>query len=253
MSQQSPVKPVLKKPPGYRDPNQQPRLVPGQTPRKPVPLPPSFQPLPKPRRNSCCRVFCWVSCILILVIIVVVALAAGIFFLLFDPRLPLVYLRSFQIPLFNTTVKSGGTYLDSWTVPEMEVKNPNGKLDIFYSVLHAYVSVGDPNDIGLVLGMKELGGFTQKSRNTTTVKFDYVVKDRQLNDAVAKKLRSQYEGKVMKVGVEMKTKVGYVVKGWRIGTMDIDVECGDVTMKEIHTGSTMPKCKMHAYKWITIH
>ncbi|XP_050387671.1 uncharacterized protein LOC126803973 [Argentina anserina] len=249
MAQPSPVKPVLKKPPGYRDPNQPPRPIPGQNPRKPVPLPPSFQPQPKPRRSSCFRVFLWVSCILILVIIVVVALAAGIFFLVFDPRLPLVYLRSFQIPLFNTTVKPGGTFLDAWTAPGMDVKNRNSKLDIFYSRVHAYVSVGDPNDVGLVLGMKELGGFTQKSGNTTSLKFDYVVKNRQLNDAVAKKLLSQYVAKTMRVGVEMKTRLGYVVKGWRIGTIDVDVVCGGVTMKEIHVGSTMPKCKINAYKW----
>ncbi|KAM5555561.1 NDR1/HIN1-like protein 2 [Rosa sericea] len=253
MAQPPPVKPVLQKPPGYRDPNQPPRPVPGQVPRKPVPLPPSFQPQPKSRRSSCCRVFCWVCCILILVIIVVVALAAGIFFLLFDPRLPLVYLRSFQIPLFNTTVKPGGTYLDAWTVPGMEVKNPNGKLDIFYSGVQAYVSVGDPNDVGLVLGMKDLTGFTQKSSNTTSVKFDYVVKNRQLNDEVAKKLKSQYVSKVLRVGVEVKARLGYVVKGWRLGTMNIDVLCGGVTMKEIHAGNTMPKCTISAYKWIQIH
>lgn len=250
---QPPEKPVLKMPPGYRDPAQpSTRPVPGQTPRKPVPLPPSFHPQPKARRcSSCCRVFCWVLCIFILVLVIVVAFGTGIFFLLFDPRLPLVYLRSFQIPLFNSTVKPGGTYLDAWTVPEMEVKNPNNRLYIYYSALQAHVSVGDPNDVGVVLGLKELSGFTQKKGNTRSIKFDLVVKNRQLNDAVAKKLRSQYVSKVLRVGVETKTRLGYVVKGWRIGTMDIDVLCGGVTMKEIHAGS-MPKCNINAYKWYVI-
>ncbi|KAK9910250.1 hypothetical protein M0R45_034218 [Rubus argutus] len=131
----------------------------------------------------------------------------------------------------------------------MEVKNPNNRLYIYYSALQAHVSVGDPNDVGVVLGLKELSGFTQKKGNTRSIKFDLVVKNRQLNDAVAKKLRNQYVSKVLRVGVETKTRLGYVVKGWRIGTMDIDVLCGGVTMKEIHAGS-MPKCNINAYKWI---
>ena len=48
-------KPILQKPPSYRDPNSKPLPPP---PRKPM-LTPSFQP--KPKRRSCCRICCYTS------------------------------------------------------------------------------------------------------------------------------------------------------------------------------------------------
>ncbi|KHN35358.1 hypothetical protein glysoja_028988 [Glycine soja] len=90
-------KPILQKPPGYRDPNSKPLPPP---PRKPM-LTPSFQP--KPKRRSCCRICCCTFCLTILILILVVVIAAALFYLIYDPSLPEFHLDSFRVPKLNFT------------------------------------------------------------------------------------------------------------------------------------------------------
>jgi hypothetical protein len=64
-------------------------------------------------------------------LIIVAAVALGLLYLWFVPRLPVFHLQSFRIPQFKVTAKADGTYLDARTVTRVEVKNPNGKLSFF--------------------------------------------------------------------------------------------------------------------------
>ncbi|CAN6566074.1 unnamed protein product [Malus baccata var. baccata] len=250
MAQQPPIRPVVHKPPGYRDPYQPGRPVPGQPPRKPN-VPPSFRPK-RSRGSRCCRICCCVFCTFLLIVIIVVALAGGIFYLYFDPRLPAFYLLSFQIPKFDPVSKTDGTHLDVQAVTSVEVRNPNPKLDIFYGEgIEMHAILGDENDVGMGLGSKQLRRFTQRHRNTTNFKMDMRVRNKVVDQTVGRRLAAQLKSKEIKVAVEGKTRVGYVIKGWRIGTVKINVLCGGVKLKVVDAGE-MPKCTINAFKWINI-
>lgn len=252
MAQQSPVKPVLQKPPGYRTPNYPGQPVPGPPPpRKPV-YPPTLRQKQKKRGGSCCKICCCVFCAFLLIVVILVALAGGIFYLLFDPRLPAFYLISFQIPKFDAVSKSDGTHLDVQAVTSVEVKNPNPKLDIYYSEgFEMSLSIGDENDGGFGIGTKEVKGFTQRHRNTTYVKVESGVRNKVVEQPVGKKLLGQFKSKEIKVALEGKTRIGYVIQGWRVGTMQINVLCGSVRLKNVDAGD-MPKCTINAFKWYAI-
>ena len=74
------AKPILQKPPGYRDPGVQAH-APSSRPlplRKPV-LPLSFRP--RKRRRSCCISCCCYTFLLILLLFIVVAIAGCFFYL----------------------------------------------------------------------------------------------------------------------------------------------------------------------------
>ncbi|KAK9279167.1 hypothetical protein L1049_012844 [Liquidambar formosana] len=141
-----PVKPVLQKPPGYRDPNVPVQPAPRPPVRKPA-LPPSFQP--KKKRRSCCRIFCCSLCILTFILLLILAVSIGIFYIWFDPKLPVFHLQSFKVERFNVSVTSDGTFLDSRTVVRVEVKNPNSKLTVYYGGTRVKVTVGeDDTELG---------------------------------------------------------------------------------------------------------
>ncbi|KAM1268506.1 hypothetical protein PS1_000769 [Malus domestica] len=246
MMQQPPIKPVLQKPPGYGYPHQPGRPVPSPPGRKPN-IPPSFRPQ-RTRRSSCYCICCCVFCAFLLIVIILAALAGGIFYLLFDPRLPAFYLLSFQIPKFEPVSKPDGTHLDVQAVTSVEVRNPNPKLDIFYREgIEMHAILGDENDVGLGLGSKLLKGFTHRHRNTTNFKMDMRVRNKVVDQTVGRRLAAQLKSKEIKVAVEGKTRIGYVIKGWRVGTMQINVLCGGVKLKVVDAGE-MPKCTINAFK-----
>ncbi|TQE03972.1 hypothetical protein C1H46_010343 [Malus baccata] len=183
MAQQPPIKPILQKPPGYRYPHQPGRPLPSPPGRKPN-IAPSFRL--KPSRGSSC--YC-VFCAFLLIVIILAAPAGGIFYLLFNPRLPAFYLLSFQILKFEPVSKPDGTHLDVQVVTSVEVRKPNPKLDIFYREgIKMYAILGDENDVGLGLGSKLLKGFTHRHRNTTNFKMDTRVRNKVVDQKVGRRL-----------------------------------------------------------------
>lgn len=79
------MKPVLPRPPGYRDPNH-----PVKSARRPLPpktlVPPSFQPRKRRSRHWCRLCLCCLILLLITVILLMI-ISGGLFYIWFDPKL----------------------------------------------------------------------------------------------------------------------------------------------------------------------
>lgn len=239
---ETPVQPVLKKPPGYRDPD---------APIKPLPKPPQRRPLPpsmypEQKRRSCCRTCCCCFCIFFFVLILLIVAAGAIFFLWFNPKIPVFHFQSFQVSRFNVTVKSDGTYLDAKAVSHVEVKNPNEKLGLYYGNTHIVVNIGRGED-ETELGSSMVPAFTQEKRNVTRLKVETGGK-KQVADGVGPRLRSGFKSGSLAVKVEVRTKVGIKLEGWRVGTVSMNVKCGDRSLKSLQRGDT-PKCTVNLLKW----
>lgn len=242
-----PVKPVLQKPPGYRNPNAPFPSVPRPGVRKPV-LPPSFYH--RRKRRSFCRICCCLLCTLIFILTLLLLISSGLFYLWFEPVIPVFHLQSLQIPHFNVSVKSDGTYLDSKTTFNLEVRNPNSKITLYYGGTDVQVTVGERTETDL--GSSSVPGFTQETKNTTVLKFTAVDKSLLVEDGVGAKLRAQFRSRDLVVFMEVRTSVGLGVESWKIGTMGVHVLCGGVSLKKLD-GGAMPKCTINLLKWINIH
>ncbi|KAK5776127.1 hypothetical protein PVK06_044086 [Gossypium arboreum] len=134
-----PLKPVLQKPPGYKDPKAA-QFGFRPPPRKPV-LPPSFNP--RKRNRSFYRVCCCWLCIFVLVLVLLAVIGGLVFYIWFDPKFPVFHIRSFRITHFNITERPDGTYLDAATTTRLEMKNPNVKITYYYCETEVGVSVGE--------------------------------------------------------------------------------------------------------------
>ena len=60
-----------------------------------------------------------------------------------------------------------------------------------------------------------------------------------------------FDSKALKPSVEVRTKTGIKVHGWKSSMIDINVVCGDVTLRQIQNGDT-PRCSFVIFKWIKI-
>ncbi|XP_043716482.1 NDR1/HIN1-like protein 6 [Telopea speciosissima] len=239
------TKPVLQKPPGYKDPNAPISTAPKPQIRK-QPLPPSFQP--KRKRHGCCRICCCFFCIFLLLLIVLIAAAGALFYLWFDPKLPIYRLQSIQFPRFNISVTSDGTYLDSQTVVRLEAKNPNRKkITFYYDESEVRMTVGNDVDLGSV----SIPRFTQAKQNITALKFATQVKHALIDDGEGLKLKAQFRSKSMLVRVEVRTRFGVGVEKLTLGKLAVNVLCGGVTLKDLSAGNT-PQCTVNLFKWINI-
>ncbi|XP_021653304.2 uncharacterized protein LOC110644705 [Hevea brasiliensis] len=239
------TKPVLQRPPGYRDPS---NPVPRPPLRKGV-LPPSFQP--RGNRKICSsRLCCCILCITFATILFFLGLLLAFVYLWFDPKLPVFHVQSFKIPIFNVSAKPNGIYLNAATVARVEVKNPNSRLAHRYSVYQVDVTLG--NDQGTELGSTTLPGFTHAKRNTTSLKIETQLKNQLIDDATGSRLKTRYKSRNLVVNVRVKTSVGLgVVKGFKIGMLAVAVLCDGITLKE-DDGGHMPRCTIRTLKWLVV-
>ncbi|KAF9614568.1 hypothetical protein IFM89_019315 [Coptis chinensis] len=251
MQNPHPSKPALQKPPGYRDhPNHHRPVPPPPPPRKPV-FPPSFNPTPKRRRNYC-RCFCCFLCTSLFFLILLLFIFSALFYLWFEPKLPVYHLQTIQFPRFNVTVKRDGTFLTAHTMVRFEAKNPNSKITFHYGETHVQITIGDDVE----LGATSAPGFTQVKGNTTLLKFDTQVSNALINDADGMSLMSDVKTKKIMVSVEVRTKFGLTLDSWHwtLGKMDVKVLCNDVTLKGLDGGvDDNPKCTINFLKWINVH
>uniref|UniRef100_A0A5B6YGS2 Late embryogenesis abundant protein LEA-2 subgroup domain-containing protein n=1 Tax=Davidia involucrata TaxID=16924 RepID=A0A5B6YGS2_DAVIN len=237
--------PVLQKPPGYRDPS-----TPGQTHtrppfRKPV-LPQSYRP-EKKRSRSCCCLCCCFICILILVLLFLIVVAGGVFYLWFEPRLPIFHLKSLEFTRFNVTVNPDGAYLNSQTVVRVEARNANSELRVIYDRTEVWLSVGN-----VELGSASLPGFTQEKKNITMLKFTTQAKNELVDSGGGTKLKDGFRSKSLVVSAEIQSGIGLGSGGWNTNRVGVKVLCGGVSLKQIE-GGAMPKCSINFLKWININ
>ncbi|MBA0589700.1 hypothetical protein Gorai_018435, partial [Gossypium raimondii] len=239
-----PVKPVLQKPPGYKDPNSpagQRRFRP--PPRKPV-LPPSFHP--KKRKTSYGRACCCCFCIFFLIFLLLILICGAVFYLWFDPQLPGFHIQSFRISRFNVTKRPDGTYLDARTTTRLEVKNPNGKMTYYYGDTEVEISFGE-GGYETELGTTTVPAFTMLEKNTRSLRVETIASNKLVVDEVGNKLRARYRSKSLPVNVEARTKVGVGVAGLKIGMVGVTVKCDGMSKKQLD-GGDMPKCVINMLK-----
>ncbi|XP_042504574.1 NDR1/HIN1-like protein 6 [Macadamia integrifolia] len=241
------TQPILQRPPGYRDPNSSiPTPVKPPIRKQPPPLPPSFHPKRK-RRSYCRRCCCCFFCFFLLLIIIVAA-AGGLFYLWYQPKLPIFRLKSIDFPSFNVSITADGTYLDSKTIVRFETENPNKKKITFYYG-HTDVVLTTGGDIDL--GSATLPGFTQVAKNITILKFATQVKHLMINDEGGAKLKSQLLSKNMVVSAEVHTQFGLGVEKMKLGNMAVKILCKDVSLKQL-SGGTTTGCSINLLKWINL-
>ncbi|KAI8545007.1 hypothetical protein RHMOL_Rhmol07G0009700 [Rhododendron molle] len=223
------AKPVLKKPPGYRDPAapvQAPPKPPARKPPQPI-LPISLRPRKKRRRY--CRSICCYICLLIIIVTLLAAVAACCFYLYYEPRLPVFRLQSLQFPLFNVTSGQDGPEVNSRAVVRIEVKNPNNFLHVNYGRIEADLSAENVD-----LGTARLAGFTQGKKNTTVVKLTTEVKGVLVgNEAEAKRLKEGVRSKGVVVGAEVRVGIGMGANGWNTARASVTAVCGGASLKEV--------------------
>lgn len=83
---------------------------------------------PKKRRSCLCRCLCWIVLLIVLQIIVV-AIAGGIMYLVFRPKLPKYSVDKLQITQFNL---SNDENLSATFDVTIRARNPNKKIGIYY-------------------------------------------------------------------------------------------------------------------------
>nr|XP_018682658.1 PREDICTED: uncharacterized protein LOC103988718 isoform X1 [Musa acuminata subsp. malaccensis] len=250
-------KPMLKKPPGYLDPAAPYPAAPRPPPRR-QPLPPAFRqpgkPLTqqrhrRPRRSCCCRVCCWASAVA-LVLGTLLAVAMGLAYLWFQPRLPSFRLESLNATALRVVASPDGTFLDAAIKVGILATNPNGRIVLEYGDGDARVVVADDDgDVGV--GAVAITGFEQGRRNRTVVRFAAAAKGVAVDEVAGARIRAGFRSKEVRFGVELRTKVGLQVGGKSTGKVLIRVGCSPVSLKQGVSGGTLPKCLFYLFSWLS--
>nr|XP_010915712.2 NDR1/HIN1-like protein 6 [Elaeis guineensis] len=245
------VKPVLQKPPGYRDPAAPRPVAPKPPPRRPQ-LPPTFrQPGKAPRRRrrhfSCCRLCCWLLA-LALALAFLLTVAGGVAYLWFQPRLPSFRLQSVQASRFRVATRSDGTFLDATTAVRILASNPNGKIGLAYGDGEGRVTLVD-DDGDVDVGTAAIAGFVQRKKNATVVRFLASAKGVMVDDAVGSRLKARFRNKEIRFAVEVRTKLGFRVAGKTTGKVPIRVLCGAVSLRQVEGGRLLPRCRINLLRW----
>ncbi|XP_042393011.1 uncharacterized protein LOC121984238 [Zingiber officinale] len=250
-------KPVLQKPPGYRDPQAPPPTVPKPPPRR-RPLPPSFrQPgkaLPRrhrSRRSFWCRFCCWASAV-VLAFAALIAVAAGLTYLWFQPRFPSFRLELLNATRLRVTSRPDGTFLDAATAVGILISNPNGKIILDYGDGEARVRVVD-DDGDVDVGVAKVAGFEQGRRNRTVVRFWTAGKSVAVDEIAGGRIQGGFRSKEVKLGLSLRTRVGLRVGDASTGKVPIRVGCGPVSLKQGVSHGTLPSCRFYLFRWINLH
>ncbi|EHA8590536.1 NDR1/HIN1-like protein 6 [Cocos nucifera] len=245
------AKPMLQKPPGYRDPAAPPVVASNPLLRRSQ-LPPTFRhpgkaPHRRRRRFSCCCLCCWLLAAA-LGIAFLLAVAGGIAYLWFQPRLPSFRVQSVQASWFRVAARSDGSFLDAATAVRILASNPNGKIGLAYGGGEGRVTVAD-NDGDVEVGTAAIAGFEQGKKNATVVRFSASAKGVMVDDVVGSRLESRFRSKEIRFGVEVRTRLGFRVVGKTTGKVPIRVLCRAVSLKQIERGQTLPKCRINLFRW----
>ncbi|KAG6749590.1 hypothetical protein POTOM_046648 [Populus tomentosa] len=169
----------------------------------------------------------------------------GLFYIWFDPKLPVFHLQSIKFPTFSVTKKSDGTYLKAKMVARIEVRNPNEKIIYHFGESKVETTTGDEE---VNLGSTSLPKFTQEKGNATSLKTVTKVNNELIEDRIGSKILHQFKSKKLKVKMNVKTRVGIGAAGMKTGLLGAEVFCGGVTLKETESGE-MPRCVMKILQW----
>lgn len=262
---------ALQKPPGYRDAPAPPARPP---PRKAAQLPPALRHpgkpapariarrpehrrhRPPPRRSLCCRLCCCLSLVLF-TLAFLTALAAGLCYLYFQPRVPSLRLQSLSVTRFNVSTRpdGSGTFLDAAASAKIFASNPNARDVAFsYGDGDARVYVAD-EDGDIPLDPQRLPGFDQGRRNATVLRLAASARSVLVDDSVGARLRSRYRSGEVRFGVEVRTRLGVRVRGKAMRRVPIRVQCRPASLRQLSRRgrTTLPKCDVYLFRWINLH
>lgn len=181
--------------------------VPDHIRSTPQPIPPRTFPVshskpPKRKRSCLCRLLCWTFSLL-LILIIALAIAAGIIYLIFRPKLPEFSIDQLQVVQFNT---SGSNSLTATFKSQITATNPNKKIGIYYesgSNIEAWYEE-------IKLGQGSFPRFYQGHRNTTSL---IVIMTGQTQDAAGLINRlTQQEQQTNNIPMNLKVKQPVRVK-----------------------------------------
>ncbi|KAK1321831.1 hypothetical protein QJS10_CPA03g00229 [Acorus calamus] len=245
-------RPVLQKPPGYRDPNAPPPRPPTSAPRRQT-LPPAFRQHPPHRKQSrrcTCRFCCCLVFLTVLSLLSLIAVAGALSYLWFQPRLPSFHLQSLRPLRLNVSSRADGTFVSSATVIRVQAYNPNSKIGFLYGRSTASVSANgdDDDDDDVEMGTGTVEGFEQGRKNATVMKFSVKVREVAVDDDVGVRIRRRFKSGEIRYSVEVRTRVGLRVNGRRTGDVPVRVICERVSLRRMNKGE-IPKCKINTLKW----
>lgn len=102
------------------------------------------------------------------------------------------------------------------------------------------------------LGSKDVPGFTQGKKNTTSLKVETKVQSVLVNDGEGTKLKDRFRSNGLVVNVVVRSKLGFIVNGLKIGPLGFKVLCRGLSMKKLESGG-MKGCTINILKWININ
>ena len=237
-------KPVLQKPPGYRDPNTAAAKPLPPPPRK-APLPPSFRPKQRRRGGGYCRICCCTCCIIFLVILFAAVVAAALVYAVYDPSLPEFHLVSFRVPKLNVSENNDGAYLDADTAARVEVKNRNRKMVWYFEDTEVDVSA---NNADLNLGSAKVAGLEVKEKEVAELKVETRVKGVALDERQRKRVKGMVQSRGLVPNVEVRSRAGVGTQRWKSGKIGVTLVCGGGTMRQLENGDA-PICTVTVLRW----
>ncbi|XP_078177480.1 NDR1/HIN1-like protein 2 isoform X2 [Carex rostrata] len=248
------AKPVLQKPPGYRDPGAPP-VKPPQQLRRPTHLPPSLRHPGKRRhrnhrRSICCCILFFLLCALLLL-----SIAAALSYLYFQPRFPSFHLQSLNATRLRI---SSSDSLDVAISAKIITWNPNTKIGIVFGDGVGHLTAED-QDGDVELGNGQLTGFYLQQKSAGSMVVQAGESGVLLDDAVAQRMRNGYKGSGVKVKAELEVGMGVRVKGKNMWKVPVKVACAPMRLKVVGkkgggaSVGAMVKCQVYLFRWFSIN
>jgi len=195
-----------------------------------------YSPPPK-RRNSCCRCLCCTICFLI-ALVVIIAIACGVLYLVFRPKIPKYSVESIQIT--NFTINPDYSTNCQFAV-NIKARNPNKKIGIYYlDNSHLAVSY-----LGTELCTGALTVFYQGHQNTTFLNVALSGTGAQLTNDMVSTLAAQQ--KSSSIPLNLKADVPVKIKVGKLKLMKIKVRVRwDLTVDQLSANAkvTVKKTKV---------
>ncbi|KAG6544391.1 hypothetical protein Mapa_014225 [Marchantia paleacea] len=200
----------------------------------PVPVPEDFDGREAKRRDPCCRCAAW-FCGALVALIFAVGIAVLVFFLVVHPKAPKYNVKDVKLATFSVSPSSSDPskyVLNALTLYEVEARNPNQKIGIYYDAINI-----DVLSEGVSIGAGDIPSFYQGHKNTTVITGDLSASDVPLESTVGQALQSaQSVGRIplyVTVDVRARIKIG----AWKSPHFWVHVRCNVAVNPDVANGS----------------
>ncbi|OEL19208.1 hypothetical protein BAE44_0019775 [Dichanthelium oligosanthes] len=198
-----------------------PSMLPGGR----VPPPPMYRPKPaqsrppprRPPRSArgwCCVCCLWLTLVLV-GLVFLCAIAAGVFYVVYRPRMPTFAVTSLRLAALNVSDSDALTSRIEFTVT---ARNPNDKIAFAYGDIAASFSADGGTDVGEGV----VPGFLHAAGNTTVIRGAASATAATIDPVQADTLRSK---KSHAMSAEMDAKVGFQIGKFKSKRISVRVIC----------------------------